>query len=152
MDSSVTTIFAAVAGAAAGAAVKASAPYLGEVVAGKVRINSKLVGEWRCTWICPPEAEEEKIDDRVTISKVRGERLWGLGDNTKYGGYKITGRVSPSLLVTLHYEGLNERQPLGGVVIMELYPTWDKMKGKWYEYGRKRMIIGGSTSWEKVRR
>ena len=137
-------------GAIVAAAIGALAPEIKALLTGKVRTNSDLVGKWSCGWTVEQKTDEPHIDDIVQVSRVWGEKLWARGVNTKYGDYKITGRVSRSLLVTLHYEGLEQRQPLGGVVIMKLNAMRNEMNGRWYEYGRDEKIVGGPTTWKKA--
>jgi hypothetical protein len=151
MDPAITAALIAAGAGIVGASVSAFAPELRLLIAGKVRANADLCAKWHCSWSGTPDAgADERIEDIVTIAKVRGEEFWGEATNTQYGGYKIKGRVSRSNLVTLHYEGLQLRQPLGGVVILKLSATRDVMRGHWYEYGREEEIVGGSTEWRKM--
>ena len=151
MDSSVQVAIVAAVGGIIGAVVKALAPDLKVLLAGKARSNSDLIGTWDCAWFIRQTTGKEELayDDIIKISKVWGEKLSATGVNTKYGDYKITGRVSRSSLVTLHYEGDDERQSLGGVVIMKLRATRDEMNGYWYEYGTEEKIAGGRADWKK---
>lgn len=151
MDASLATVMGTIGGAVCGAIAKEFAPDLRALVTGNAWTNSRLKGDWKCTWFETSETDEITMTDAVTVSRIWGERLWARGKNTEYGDYDITGRVSSSLLVTLHYKGVHNRQLLGGVVIMNLNPTWEKMTGYWYEYGREAKIVGGRTLWEKAR-
>jgi hypothetical protein len=151
MDSTVIAAIIGAGGAIVVAVVTAFAPELKILLAGKARTNSDLIGKWNCTWHVRRESgENNTINDVVKISKVWGENLWAPGVNTVSGDYKITGRVSRSYLVTLHYEGDGRRQPLGGVVILKLNSTRDSMNGYWYQYGLEERIVGGSTTWTKA--
>src|SRR2546427_3308599 len=141
MDTTVIAALIGAAGAVGGAVVKAVTPELKPLLTGKARANSDLVHRWNCRWSARPENGGDNIDDVVTISKVWGEKFWGQGINAQYGGYVITGRISRSSLVTLHYTGVDQRQPLGGVVIMKLNATREEMNGYWYEYGREEKIV-----------
>src|SRR5262245_30212036 len=135
MDPVVVAALIAAGAAIAGASLTAFASELRGLITGKVRVNADLCAKWRCTgYLTPTTGAEDNIEDIVTIAKVRGEEFWGEATNTQYGGYKLKGRVSRSYLVTLHYQGIEQRQPLGGVVIMKLSATRDVMKGQWYEY------------------
>ena len=142
MDPTVEAKIIGAAGVIIGAIVKAFAPDLKVLLTGKARTNSDLVGTWRCTWLVREQTgKETKIGDIVRISRVWGEKLWARGINTEYGDYKITGRVSRSSLVTLHYEGVERRQPRGGVLIMKLNAMREEMNGYWYEYGREEKSL-----------
>ena len=151
MDATVGAAIIGALGVTVGATVSAFAPEIKALLTGRARTNSDLVGKWKCTWFVEHELGEQKsIADIVQVSRVWGEKLWARGVNTEYGDYEITGRVSRSSLVTLHYEGVELRQPLGGVVIMRLNATRNEMNGYWYEYGRKEKINGGPTVWQKA--
>ena len=153
MDSSVQAAIVGAVGGVIGVVVKSFTPELKGLLLGKAKTNSDLVGTWECIWSLAQKTGEDKeteIQDRVKISRVRGEELWATGINTKYGDYKLTGRVSRSSLVTFHYEGVDQRQPLGGVVILKLNATRNEMTGRWYEYGKEEKIVGGRTVWKKT--
>lgn len=150
MDTTIVAAIIGAAGAVIGAALKTVAPELRLLVTGRLRTNADLLGTWKCTWTVSPDARAKYIDDIVTISKVRGEEFWAKATNTQYGAYKLRGRISRSSLVTLHYESVQQRQTLGGVVIMKLNATRDAMNGYWYEYGREEKIVGGATVWTKA--
>lgn len=133
--------------------VTAFASELKELLIGNARINADLIGKWRCTWLLDKDQADygkQQFEDLAKITKVWGEKIFGNGVNNEYGDYKFNGRISRSSLITLHYEGVEEKQFLGGVIIMELNPTRDEMRGYWYEYGRERKIVGGTTVWQKV--
>jgi hypothetical protein len=153
MDS---TLIAAIIGAISTvvvAIVTAFASEIRELLTGNAQTNSDLVGKWKCTWLLDKELgdyDKQQFEDLVKISKAWGEEISGIGINNEYGDYKFNGRISRSLLVTLHYEGTEEKQFLGGVIIMELNVMRNEMRGYWYEYGRERKIIGGSTVWKKA--
>lgn len=155
MDS---TVIAAIIGAVTTvlvAIITAFASELKVLLAGKAQINADLAGKWRCTWLLGKDQgdyDKQQFEDLVKISKVLGEKISGAGVNNEYGNYKFAGRISRSSLVTLHYEGVEERQFLGGVIIMELNSTRTEMRGYWYEYGRERKIVGGTTVWQKLSR
>jgi hypothetical protein len=68
----------------------------------------------------------------------------------EYGDYTISGGLSRSNLVTLNYEGHGRRQPIGGVIILKLTLTRDRMEGQWWEYNTGEEFIGGSTTWKKA--
>ena len=151
MDATVTAAIVAGISGFLGVIAKTFAPEFKLLITGKAGTNSDLVGKWNCIWFVRQETGEEKeITDIVSISRVRGEEVWARGINTQYGDYKITGRLSRSSLVTLHYEGVEQRQPLGGVIIVKLNATREEMNGYWYEYGRKEKIVGGPTVWKKA--
>ena len=153
-----STVIAAIIGAVTTvlvAIVTAFASELKVLLAGNARINADLVGKWRCTWFLEKDQgdyDKQQFEDLAKISKVWGERILGNGVNNEYGDYKFAGRISRSSLITLHYEGAEEKQFLGGVIIMELNPTRNEMRGYWYEYGRERKIVGGTTVWQKLSR
>lgn len=151
MDTTIIVATIGTAGGVIGAVLNNFAPEIRLLITGRARANADLLSKWRCRWSVRRDTSAESyIDDVVTISKVRGEEFWGEATNTQYGAYKLRGRVSRSSLVTLHYEGVDQRQPLGGVVIMKLNATRDVMNGCWYEYGRGEKIVGGPTVWTKA--
>jgi hypothetical protein len=120
------------------------------LLSGRARINADLLGQWNCTWIYQENEDYEEIQDVVTIIRTRGEQFTADAQNTKYGNYRISGRVSRSSLVTLFYEGEGSRQPIGGVAILELAPTRNKMQGYWHELNPERQFETGKVSWVKV--
>jgi hypothetical protein len=147
MDDTVTKVIIAAVSAIAGAIAKEIAPELKPLLFGKARVNSDLTGNWKAIWVVGEDNKE--IKDRVELFRVWGEQVWAKGINSDYGDYRISGRVSKSYVVTLKYEGVERRQPLGGVVIMKLSSMRNEMKGFWYEYGRRERIVGGPTTWTK---
>jgi hypothetical protein len=147
MDDTTGKAVIAAISAIVGAIAKELAPELKPLLLGKARMNSDLIGKWNCTWSVKEDSKE--IPDKVEISRVWGEKIWAIGINTAYGDYRIVGRVSKSSLVTLHYEGVERRQPLGGVVILKLNAMRTEMTGSWYEYGRRERIIAGDTTWNR---
>ena len=150
MDSTVLAAIFGAVGAIGGVVIKTFAPELRLLLLGKARTNSDLLGTWQCMWVVAQESGEDKrVTDIVEIEKAWGEEIVATGINTQYGDYKIKGRVSRSSLITLRYEGMKQRQPLGGVLILRLNATRDEMTGRWYEYGREEKIVGGSTVWAR---
>ena len=127
------------------------APDLRLLITGRNRINADLRGKWKCLWIYENGDDYEEINDIVILKSVRGERFTAYAQNTQYGNYRLSGRVSRSSLVTLYYEGEGPRQPIGGVVILDLSPTRDKMQGYWHELNPERQFEFGRVSWEKIR-
>jgi hypothetical protein len=119
-------------------------------LSGRAKINADLLGKWNCTWIDEDNEDYEEIQDIVTIIRTRDEQFTADAQNTKYGNYRISGRVSRSSLVTLFYEGEGSRQPIGGVAILELAPTRKKMQGYWHELNPERQFETGKVSWVKV--
>ena len=148
MDDTISKAMIAAISAIVGAIAKELAPLLPPLLSGNARMNFDLKGEWICTWVVNDDNPPTEIPDKVDIFRVWGEKVWAKGTN-KVGNYRIAGRVSKSSLVTLHYEGIKQRQPLGGVVILKLNAMRTEMKGFWYEYGRRERIIGGPTAWNK---
>ena len=119
---------------------------------GRAKENRDLIGKWKCTWLLDGEIKEKRLpSDIVEISKVSGGKIVANGENVKYGGYKLTGRISPAYLVTLIYQGTDKHDhSLGGVAILELNPRRDEMRGYWHEYDADRTFYGGKTVWRKV--
>lgn len=153
MDGTVVAAIIAAVSTIIGAIVTAFASEIKDLVTGNAQTNADLIGKWRCTWLLEREQGDygkQQFEDLAKVSKAWGERISGIGVNYEYSDYKFNGRISRSSLVTLHYEGTEEKQFLGGVVIMELNAARDEMRSYWYEYGRERKIIGGSTIWKKV--
>ncbi len=116
---------------------------------GRNAHNKDLLGKWNCTWKFEGHVEKE-IKDYVMLSRVTEDQVVALGKNTAAGNYKLSGRLSNSYLLTLIYAGEDRRIALGGVVILELNPTRDVLKGHWWEYDENRNFRGGSTIWEKA--
>lgn len=145
-------MLAAIVSAIAGALVTALFTIFGEETKsfflGKQGRNKDLVGKWNCSW--KVEGKGKLTKDLVKVSKIRGDRVVAIGTNNAAGDYNISGRLSPSNLLTLTYEGTDRRSPLGGVIILELNATRDLMTGYWWEYGEKREFRGGATTWEKA--
>jgi hypothetical protein len=118
------------------------------LILGRRGRNRDLIGKWNCIWKVSNDGKE--IKDHILISKVAGERVLGTGKNTISGNYIISGRLSPSYLLTLTYCGVDKKSVLGGVVILELNATRDVMKGHWLQYRENREFHGGTTIWEKA--
>lgn len=147
----ITEIVSASAGAMVTAAITLFGDEIKSIVlriSGKRRQNANLLGKWNCIW--KVEGEEKEIKDHVEISSARPERILAVGKNPESGNYVISGRLSPSHLVTLTYRGDDKKSLLGGVIILELNLTRDIMEGYWWEYDNHRKFIGGSTVWEKA--
>jgi hypothetical protein len=157
MDPTLTAALIGLFGVLAGTLITIFSEELKSLVLRSGRANKDLLGRWRGTWCVTTKGKEnleqlpEVITDVIIISKVVGERIVATANNTEYGDYTISGRVSRSNLVTLHYEGHGRRQPIGGVIILKLTPTRDKMEGQWWEYNTKEEFIGGGTTWTKER-
>lgn len=150
MDTAVLIAIIGAGGAIIGALIRAYAYEWKTLLSGRAGLHSDLVGPWNCSWTVTKGAETvREIVDVVNIARVWGETFRGGGASAQTGGYKFRGRISRSLLVTLHYEGVDSRQPLGGVVILKLNPTRRSMTGYWYQYQPDESIIGGRTTWEK---
>jgi hypothetical protein len=146
------TVAAAVAGAVAGAFGNAFAPALQDLIPGRPKPYKHLIGEWNCEWsIDVPTSKKERIRDAVTIQSISGERVKAVGVTPSIGRYRLTGRVSPSNLLTLFYEGVGDARLLGGVVILDVDAGGKEMKGYWYEYMKDRKCLGGTTRWRKSR-
>ena len=105
-----------------------------------------------CKWGFDPaiESKDQVLDDEVNITELRGEVIRLTARNNEWGDYILSGRISKSNVVTLTYEGTGNKQPLGGVVILELMPTRDEMRGRWIEYTSARHLVWGTTTWRKL--
>lgn len=142
-------ILAAVAGGVATGACSLFAEDIKEKLPRKRGINRDLLGKWNCAWTF--EGQSDKlIRDYVEISKIARESIVAQGRNTAAGNYKLVGRFSQSYLLTLTYSGEDKRSALGGVVILELNASRDRMLGYWYEYSANRQFVGGQVMWEKA--
>lgn len=86
----------------------------------------------------------------MNVVKISGEKIIATAKTPERGDYKIIGRISPSSLITMQYEGKGDRQPLGGVVIMTLNVRRNMMEGHWYEHTDTRKFVGGKTVWKKL--
>lgn len=148
MNPEVLTALIGLAGAVAGSIITAFSGEIKFALQGRLRRDSDLLGDWSCKWYVAPSDFE--ISDRVVVEKVAGEKIIARAQNTEYGNYELVGRLSKSSLLTMHYEGKGKRQPLGGVIILTLNPTRDRLNGYWYEYGPEGDIIGGKTEWVKT--
>jgi len=139
-----------VAGTVAGALLNSFSAELKALAFGRLNRNKDLVGRWDCSWEgADVTGKRFHIQDIVNIGKISGDRVRALADTPGVGGYRLEGRISQSSLVTLFYEGLADRRPLGGVVILKLNPIRNEMHGYWHEYGPEGAIIGGETQWKK---
>lgn len=137
------------AGALAGAFINAYSTELKALVFGRLNRNKDLVGEWDCIWDIEIPEKHPSIQDTVTIEKISGESVRAVAHTPAVGKYRLAGRISQSSLLTFFYEGLDDRRPLGGVIILELNAVRNEMHGYWHEYSPKRVIIGGATRWKK---
>ena len=136
-------------GAVVGALINAYSAELKALVLGRLNRDKDLVGNWDCTWDIDIPERHPTIRDTVTIEKVSGETVRAVAHTPAVGKYRLVGRISQSNLLTFFYEGLDDRRPLGGVVILELNAIRNQMSGYWHEYGPDRVIIGGPTQWKK---
>jgi hypothetical protein len=159
MADGILTALIGLVGTVAGALIGVYSEELKAVAQGRLKRGSDLRSDWQCKWemmTFPKKGSSIKktslIEDTVTIEKVSAERIWAIGRTHGVGAYRLEGRISQSNLVTFFYQGIdNSRQPLGGVVILELNPGRNKLTGYWYEYGEDGEIIGGKTEWNKVK-
>lgn len=128
------------------------------VVTGSVRSNSDLLGQWDGHWCVDWEMrgsraaqtkQTEEATDLVEIRRAIGDKIVASAKNPLAGSYRLVGRLSESLVLTLHYEGAGTLKPLGGVVLLELAPARETMAGYWMEYTENRGFIGGRTRWAK---
>ena len=144
----------AIIGALVGAFATALFTPVGEefrvILSGKYSINKGLRGRWICTWTT--EGDDEHITDHVEIVKVAGEKITGIGRNAYAGDYKISGRLSPFSFLSLTYTGTDRKSLLGGVILLEINGSRDKMHGCWWEYTSEKEFCGGSTTWIKEER
>lgn len=151
MDTDIVIALIGLVGAIAGAAITATITTFGHeiisVITGQRGTNKDLLGRWKCQWTT--RGEKDVIVDSVDLVKVAGERIKATANNAEYGNYVISGRVTPSGLITMHYEGQGDKRPLGGVVLLDLNASRRNAKGVWHELSASRKIVGGSTIWEK---
>jgi hypothetical protein len=127
-------------------------------ILGRPKTDGDLLGYWECKWeVTIPEdgspikkKKKFPIDDTVEFEKISAERIRAKGRTSGVGEYRLDGRISISSLVTFFYEGIGStRQPLGGVVILALNRSRNKLTGYWYEFDEDGKIIGGKTMWTK---
>ena len=149
MSTQLAVALIGVAGALGGAFINAYSEELKALFLGRLNQNKGLLGEWDCLWDIDTPEKEPSIQDTVTIEKISGELIRAVANTPAVGKYRLTGRISQSSLVTFFYEGLDDRRPLGGVVILELNAKRNEMHGYWHEYGSKRIIVGGATLWKR---
>jgi hypothetical protein len=132
-----------------GVLITAYSAELKDFFLGRLNRNKDLLGEWDCSWDIDNPAKDGSVQDIVTIQKISGEAIRAIANTPSVGKYRLTGRISQSSLVTFFWEGLHDRRPLGGVVILELSVVRNKMDGYWHQYGPERIIIGGATQWKR---
>jgi hypothetical protein len=151
MTDAETTAYITAGGAIVAAVITAYAADLRSVLSGRARANRDLLGKWDCAWTTTYPRRADAITDVVDVQKIRGERITATAHTPVYGGYALTGRVTVSNLVTIHYEGYGERGLLGGVVILQLNATRTEMTGHWYEHTPERSFVGGTVIWRKCK-
>ena len=156
MADGILTALIGLAGTVAGAFISAYSEELKALVQGRLKRDGDLCGSWDCRWdVTLPEEDspikkEYPIEDMVVFETISAERIRAIGRTRGVGAYRLDGRISRSYLVTFFYQGIGSpRQPLGGVVILELNAGRNKLTGYWYEYSEDREIIGGKTEWTK---
>jgi len=137
------------AGTLAGALLNAYSLELKALLFGRLNRDKDLVGAWDCTWDADTPEKGFPIRDSVNIEKIYGDKVRALGNTPGVGGYRLVGRISQSNLVTFFYEGLADRRPLGGVVILKLNALRNEMQGYWHQCRPDGAIIGGETRWNK---
>jgi hypothetical protein len=120
-----------------------------DLIRGRLWANSDLKGIWDCEWQVNFPKKDESIQDSVTLTRVSGERIRGIGSTPQVGSYKLQGRLSRASLATFYYEGTGAKaRTLGGVVILKLSNDWHEFKGHWHE-STNAGFIGGTTVWRK---
>lgn len=137
-----------VGGAVAGTLITVYSDELKAIFMGRLKRNRDLLGDWDCTWTVDLPERAPPYQDIVTINKVSGEAIRGVAYTRDVGPYRLSGRASESSRVTLFYEGLEGRRPLGGVIILELNAVRDEMRELWLEHHREGGLIGGATQWK----
>lgn len=105
-----------------------------------------LLGKWKCHWTSDAGTD---IVDQVEVTKVRGELVKGVGMNSKFGSYRLSGRVS-RFVVTFEYSGEGTRKNLHGVIILRQTPLANKMEGAWVQYYRDGALRHGRVVFEKL--
>lgn len=138
-----------IAGVAAivGAVITAFSHEIKSLLLGKYGVNKDLKGRWKCQWT--EHGEKDEIVDSVKIVKVSGDKVSATATNAEYGDYAISGRISRSGMITMHYEGEGPKTPLGGVILLNLNATRSKAMGIWHEFSESGEIVGGLTMWTK---
>jgi hypothetical protein len=156
MADGVLTALIGLAGTVAGAFISAYSEELKALMQGRLKRDRDLCGNCECRWDATlpeggsPSKKEYPIEDMVAIEAISAERIRAIGRTRGVGEYRLDGRISRSYLVTFFYQGIGSpRQPLGGVVILELNAGRNKLTGYWYEYDEDREIVGGKTVWTK---
>lgn len=141
--------FIGAGGAITAALIAAYGQDMKALLSSSARANRDLLGKWDCTWTTSFPKRADAITDVVEVRRIRGERLIAEAHTPGYGTYKLTGRVTVSNLVTIHYSGAGERGPLGGVIILQVNATRSEMSGHWYEHTPERSFVGGTVIWRK---
>jgi len=147
MPTEIAVALIGLVGVLAGGLIKTYSEELKELA--RLSRNKDLLGDWECVWTIEKPQKERDISDTVTIEKIAGEKLAASAHTPRIGRYRLTGRLSPSYLITFTYTGLAQRSPLGGVVILKLNEGRDAMRGYWHELDKDGVFWSGSTAWRK---
>ena len=155
MDNTAISAALGLLGVVLGGLIKTFEDDIRSLLPGRSKDHKRWLGGWKCTWHTQPATgnqPDQPIRDVVVIDKVRGEHITATGQSYGGGKYHLTGRVSPSDLVTFFYKGESEKEFLGGVIILlPTKMTRGEMTGNWWQCTEDGKFIGGSVEWEKQR-
>lgn len=151
------TVRAAVITAAIGAAVSIIT-FVGGIYQEEIRNafnstatsqNEYLVGKWIGTWNITSPAKKSLPSDTITITRVRGTLVKGVGSTAELGDYDLDGRAT-DLAVSFSYTGKNEqqRQLPGAIVLKKVNPNL--MTGAWTQYMLDGGVVSGTTEWRRA--
>ncbi|MFN0031539.1 MAG: hypothetical protein ACKVOR_05215 [Flavobacteriales bacterium] len=135
------------------------------------RKHKWLKGEWQAEWeFSTPEElaiykakypqfivrildnTKDGIADSITIEKVYGKIISGVGRHPERGTWKFTGRIEHST-IRCHYTSDAEGfKNLAGVFILQFDENIrNKMDGKWLQNTslQQGLIIGGDAVWRR---
>lgn len=107
-------------------------------------------GMWQCRWsiLAPAGIDPNQVDDQVSIDRVNGALIRGMGSTPGFGRYQLDGRAS-EFAATLQYCGEGERKDLVGVVILQKRSPL-RLEGVWCQYSADGTLKSGTTTWEKI--
>jgi hypothetical protein len=114
---------------------------------GASKRNEYLLGAWECTWDTVAPATTLHIQDRATITRVRGNLVKGNGSTPNVGDWDLDGRAG-RLAVSFSYSIKGHELP--GAVVLKSTAN-DQMSGAWAQYSNSGEVISGTTIWRRVK-
>lgn len=148
METEVVTALIGVGGAVVGGLL--NTPEFRALFKTRNGAGKDLLGEWLAEWFIDAgqPAAEAVVKDRILIRKIDGDDVTATGVSPLINEYKLTGLLSPSNVVTFHFQGTQKRT-MTGVVILQLNTLRDEMKGHWHQISPEGKFVGGRTTWKK---